>query len=395
LRERRVLAVAGVAMLGIAAIYVAVQPRSEAPPLPDDPIALARRLRAHPADWRAAGALSGHALDAPVRNRFALWHAAHDVAMRLAPQRDAPRMELAREAFFHWQELTPDDRRAALDLVAPLLRDPATFFSMAKPLYDLTGDLAMLRRWNPGTPETLEFVRNVAATNGQFAAYRELRAEVTRKRTADFRAAMPRLTPVDIVGALPPRPYSSDDEPLLRDALAELHRRPLTEDPHRLAEVDALIDYALRHHLQPLDGIDAVVHIPGAASDVARYRLAETLGMNAAAFDIRVAAKEPLTEPRGAWQHLRDDGAVNVRSWIDREMRGPSSITIETVKSDEVPPYVEIYFDDARVGEGEVAKTRAFALPAAAGWHRVEVRVANSSTRNAEPRLVRVVSLAP
>ena len=396
MRERRALVVLGTAMLVVAVIFVAVRPRSEEAPLPDDPIALARRIRAHPADWRAASALSEHALDAHVPNRFALWHAAHDVAMRLAPMRDAPRMEPAREAFFHWQELTPADRRAALDLVAPLLRDPATFYSMAKPLYDLTGDLGMLQRWNPGSPETLEFVRNLAVINGHFAAYRELRAEVARKRLADFRKALPRLAPVDIVGALPPPPYSKDDEPLLGEALAELHRRPLTEDPRRLAELDALVDYALRHHLQPLDGIDAIVHMPGAASDLTRYRLAQFLGMDAAAFDIRMAAKAPLTEPpRGAWQHLRDDGAVNVRSWIDREVHGMSSITIETLKSDEVPPYVEIYFDDARAGEGEVAKTRAFALPAATGWHRIEVRVANPSTRNAAPRLVRVVTLAP
>lgn len=395
MRERRALLVLGVAMLAIAAIYLAVRPNSEPPPLPEDPIALARHLRAHPADWRAASALSEHALDAHVRNRFALWHAAHDVAMHLAPRRDAPRMELAREAFFHWQELTPADRRAALDLVAPLLRDAPTFFSMAKPLFDLTGDMAMLRRWNPGTPETLEFVRNLAAINGHFADYRELRAEVTRSRTANFRARLPRLAPDDIVEALPPAPYSTDDEPLLRDALAELHRRPLTDDPRRPAELDALAEYALRHRLQPLDGIDAVVRMPGAVSDLTRYRLAQTLGMNAAAYDIRIAAKAPLTEPRGTWQHLRDDGAVNGRAWIDREMRGPSSITVETVKSDEVPPYVEIYLDEARVAEGEVARSRTFAVPAAPGLHRLEVRVANPLTRNAAPRLVRIVSAAP
>jgi hypothetical protein len=394
LRERRALVVIGMAMLVIAAIYLAARPQLEPPPPSDDPIALARRLRAHPADWRAASALTEHALDARVPNRFALWHAARDAAIRLAPQRDAPRMELVRAAFFHWQELSPADRRAAIDTLAPMLRDSPTFFQMALPLFKLTGDLTLLRRWNPGSEEALTALRTIAAVNGRFADYRELREEARRKRDENFRNRLHALTPVEIIGALPAAPYSADDEPLLRDALAELHRRPLTENPHRGHELDGLVDYGLRHHLS-LDGIDSIVHWPGAASDIARYRLAEASGMSAAAFDIRIAATAPLTEPRGAWQHLRDDGSVDVRSWIDREMRGASSIAIERVRSDEVPPYVEIYFDDRRVAEGEVASSRTFALPAAIGWHRLEVRVANPSTRNAEPRVVRVVSVVP
>jgi hypothetical protein len=395
LRERWALAALGVAMLAIAAIYLAVRPSSEPPPLPDDPIALARRLRMHPADWRAASALTEHALDAPVANRFALWHAAHDIAQTLAPHRDAPRMELVRAAFFHWQELDPADRRAALDQLAPLLRDPGDFFKMALPLFELTGDLGMLRRSNPGSEEALTYLRNVAATNGRFDDYRELRDEVMRKRDANFREKLPRLSPVEIINALPQPPYSSDDEPLFRDALAELHRRPLTEDPHRGHVLDAVVDYAPRHGLEPLDGINSIVHMRGAASDITRYRLAEKFGMNAAAFDIRIEAKAPLTEPKGAWRNLRDDGTVDKRTWIDREMAGPSSIAIERMKSDEVPPYVEIYLDDARVAEGEVPTSRTFAIPATKGVHRLEVRVVNPQTRNLGPRIVRVVSLTP
>src|SRR5436309_515113 len=199
------------------------------------------------ADWRAAGALSEHALDARVPHRVALWHAANDIAMRLASIRQAPRMQLARAAFFHWTELSAADRRAALATIAPLLRDPATFSGMAKPLFDLTGDLALLRRWNPGSARALELLRNLAATNGRFADYRELRQDVVRQRTAEFRESLPRLTAAEIIAALPPPPYSTDDEPLLRDALAELHRRPLTEDPHHAAELGAFVDYALRH----------------------------------------------------------------------------------------------------------------------------------------------------
>jgi hypothetical protein len=95
------------------------------------------------------------------------------------------------------------------------------------------------------------------------------------------------------------------------------------------------------------------------------------------------------------WQHLRDEGCVNGASWIDREMRGPASLTIETVKTDEVPPYVEVYLDDARVGEGEIGKERSFAVPASAGLHRLRVQVPNLLTRNGAARLVRVVSVVP
>ena len=392
---RRHLVILGVAMLVAAAIYLAVRPRVDPPPLPDDPIALAHRLRAHPTDWRAASALSEHALDARVQNRFALWYTAHAVAQNLAPRRDAPRLDFVRAAFFHWQELSPADRRAALDALGPMLRDSGKFFALAQPVFQLNGDLTMLRRWNPGTEDALIYLRNIASTNGRFADYRELRAEVTHMREVSLREKLPHLSAVEIVGALPAAPYSTDDEPLLRDVLAELHRRPLTEDPHRPGEVDALVSYALRHHLD-IEGITSIVHMPGAVSDLTRYRLAQTLGMNTAAFDIRMAAKEPLTEPkRGAWQHLGDDGNVHEFAWIERMMTGPSSITIAAVRSDEVPPYAEIYLDDARVAEGEVAPSRTFAAPAGAGLHRLEIRVANPVTRNGVSRWVRIVSVTP
>jgi len=380
-------------MLALAALYLAVRPSSEPPPLPDDSLALARRLRAHPADWRAASALSERALDSGRPNRFALWRAAYDAGMRLAPHRDAPRLEFARAALFHWTQLGAGDRRAALDALAPLLRDPGTFYRMARPLFDLTGDLAMLRRWNPGNADALVYLRNTAAMNGRFAEYRELRGEASRKRIAEFRAALPQRTAEEIVAALPEPPYSTDDEPLLRSALGELHRRPLTEDPHQPAKLDALADYALRHRLE-LDGIDSVARLPGAASERTRYRLAKASGMDAAAFDIRMAADERLDEAPAGWQQL-DAGSVKGRSWIDREMSGPASIVIEPVRRDDVPPYVEVYVDDALAAEGEAAAPRAFRVAAKPGVHRLEVRIANPVTRNGDSRLVRVVSVAP
>ncbi len=117
--------------------------------------------------------------------------------------------------------------------------------------------------------------------------------------------------------------------------------------------------------------------------------------MSAAAFDIRISATKPIVDPPpGQWQNL-EEGNVKRRAWIERDMSGPTSIGIETVKSDEVPPYVEIYVDDARVAEGEVVASRTFVVPARRGMHRLEVVVANARTRNATWRLVRVVSVGP
>ena len=369
-------------MLVLAAIYLAVRPQLEPPPMPDDPIALARRLRVHPADWRAAAGLTESALDARVPRRFALWRAAQAMSVRLAPTRQATRMDLARAAFFHWTELSPADRGAAIDAIAPLLRDEATFERMAKPLFDLTGNLALLRQFNPGTANAIERLKTLAATNGRFADYRALRAELTQKRTAEFHERVRGAAALDVVGALASPPYTTDDEPLLRDALAALNEHPITEGPIRGAEVEALIRYALDHGLQPLRGLAAVASMRGSVSNVTRYRLAKALG---------VATDAPASsEPRDTWQHLGERNTINSVSWMERDIRGPSSIAFETLKSDEVPPYVEIYFDERRVAEGEVTTTRAFAIPSAAGVHRLEVILANPRTRNAEPRLVSV-----
>jgi hypothetical protein len=69
-------------------------------------------------------------------------------------------------------------------------------------------------------------------------------------------------------------------------------------------------------------------------------------------------------------------------------------VTVATVMTDEVPPYVEIYVDDARRAEGVVAGQQTFAVPiGGAGEHRLEVRLANPITRNGTPRRVRVVSV--
>src|ERR1043165_2269433 len=103
----------------------------------------------------------------------------------------------------------PIPRRRGWSPVAPRLRDEETFSGMPKPLFDLTGDLALLRRWNPGTARSLDLLRNLAATNGRFADYRELREELARQRAVEFRESLPRLTPPRVHGGPPPGPYTT------------------------------------------------------------------------------------------------------------------------------------------------------------------------------------------
>jgi len=392
-RLRAVLITTAVVMLACAAAYFEIRP---APPraMPDDPRAIAERIAAHHADWRAASAMNEHALDAPAKDRVRLWRASNEMAQHLAPKRLAPSIEFARSAFFHWTELSTADRAQAIAAMQPLLHDPATFESMVRPLFELTGDLRMLRRAAPNTAGALSFLETLAATYGRFDDYRQLRDELRAKQRADFLARLQTLPPVELIGALPPPPYRAADQQILVAALDELHRRPVDADPRRGDIVPGLIDYVVRHHLRPLDGIDFLARSPESATELDRYRLAREIGNGRDVTDIRITATAPLRDPTpGTWNGVESDMTFRWRAWIEREVNGVQTIALATAESDDVPPYVEIYIDDALVNEGIVPAT--FALPPARGMHRIEIDVVNPWTRNNTPRRVRIVSVAP
>jgi hypothetical protein len=65
-------------------------------------------------------------------------------------------------------------------------------------------------------------------------------------------------------------------------------------------------------------------------------------------------------------------------------------LTLETVQTDDVAPYVEVFIDRSRVAEGAVAGQRRFAVPVSEGVHEVEVRVANPRTRGGIQRRLRL-----
>jgi hypothetical protein len=392
-RTRLLLALTVVACVAAALAYLGGRPVTEREALPHDPRALAARIARHPTDWRAASALTEISLDTRLPRRMELWRAARDLAMSMAPAREEPQNSFARSGFFHWNEMTAAERREMLDNFEPQLRRPATFFRMARPFFTLTGDVGMLRRNQPHTLESIELLLSIASVNGRFADYRALRDELASERIADYREHLPSLDPPEIIAALPPPPYHADIEPLLGDALAALQQRPLSDNPNRPVVVDALVDYALRHNLQPLDGLEAITRIQGAADPETRLRLARKLGLNARAAQIEMETVAPRTpSDSNAWQGLCGD-EVCTRTWRQMESKqGAIDLTIDPSATDDVPPYVEISVDDARVAEGEVPARRVFPLVVRPGPHRIEIAVANPLTRNNTARRVRVVS---
>jgi hypothetical protein len=166
------------ALFGVA--FFAIRPLPDHPPLPKETPALAERIAAHPTDWLAASALADRALDAPVRNPTALWHASGALAIALAPALPAPRASMARAGFFHWGELSEAEQKALLEAYAPALRDPVTFDRMYQVIFGLTGDLDYLRRAAPQTPGAMHALAWLAGTYGHYDQYRVLRDELEK-----------------------------------------------------------------------------------------------------------------------------------------------------------------------------------------------------------------------
>ena len=395
LRGGRLFLIAAAAVTALSAlIFIVAPPEIGWTPMPAEPQAMAARIARHPADWRAASVLAEAALDLRDGDRVGLWRAAYRHGSLLAPDRPEPRNSFARAAFFHWEELSPQDRHNALTAFAPLLRDPATFARMAKPLYELTGDLPMLVAAHPSDDLAIGTLISLAVPNGFFADYRNLRGELQRRRIAEFAELQQTATPEALIEHLPDPPYRAGSKPLIAALLNELHRRPLTEDPHRPTIIDSLVDYALRHDLGPLDGLEIITRQPAAASVTTRARLARKLGLTDLALQIDAEADPRSEKPNESeWQGLCQND-ICYRGWRTIEADHGIALTLETVQTDSVPAYVEIYLDDVLRAEGEVGPKRDFVIPVGnRGTHRIEVVLANPMTRNRFPRRVHVTSI--
>jgi len=392
---RLFLIVIGVTMAVAAIAFIVRPPEIHWTPPSADAQALARRIAWHPTDWAAASALSEVSLDSRSGDRFLLWRAAYEHAKQLAPDRLDTTKAFARAAFFHWSELSSNDQRNVLDTFAPLLRDQATFGRMARPLFELTGDLTMLHRSHPRNESSMSLLIYLALQNGFFAEYHNLRGELERQHLADFNAALHTASPVELIARFPDPPYHAEAEPMIAALLEELHRRPLDDNPGRGTIVDAIVDYALRHGLGPLDGLEVITRKPGSASVATRIKLARKLGLADRALQLELSISDPRrVQPLDSeWQGLCETDVCD-RAWRTIEADHGVALSIETKMTDNVPAYVEIYVDDALAAEGEVGARRDFILPAGGhGTHRVEVVLANPLTRNNEHRRIHIASI--
>jgi hypothetical protein len=355
---------------------------------------LASRIAMHPTDWEAGSALAEVALDTKVGNRAGLWRAAYEQASFLAPDNTEPATAFARDAFFHWTELSEKDKRDVMAAYGPVLRDPAVFARMAHPLFELTGDLSILHRFGPPTADTPATLVSLALPNGLFADYRTLRPEVRQRFLKNFAAHRHTAAPEELVAQFPAPPYHTDSEPLIRALLDELHRRGLDDNPHRPDIVDGVVDYALRHDIGPLDGLEVITRRPGAARVATQIKLAQALGLKERATRLEMATNDPRRVVPNVfeWQGLCEKDLCT-RAWRMIEAEHGVALTIETTQTDEVPAYVEIYVDDDLRAEGEVGPKRDFTVPVGnPGTHRIEVVLANPMTRNHSPRRVHIAS---
>lgn len=370
-----------------------------------------RWLAAHPADWRVASQISDQALESPLPRRLELWRGSHELSSRLAPYRFDANAAFVRAGMFHWYELSEADRAAVLRNAEPLLQNPTHFDAMALPLWQLTGNVALLRKAAGGNVLRLKQVAGIAVTNGHFADYREISAELRGARLRDLRSARATSAPAELLQYVDP-PLDTRDLPLVKELLDALHTRPIDRNPAHVHAAEALLTFALRHDLGPLDGLEYMVREPAGAADPIRARLALRLGERQRASQIHLLSG--VTDPRQwteferelAGQHAPPargeqwDGLCgeflceSAARQLTAESARRVAVDVQKTESDNVPPYIEVFLDDRLVAEGEVGDSRRFEFDAPAGLHRVEVRLVNPLTRNLAHRRVRLSSLS-
>jgi hypothetical protein len=224
-----------------------------------------------------------------------------------------------------------------------------------------------------------------------------------------------------------PRKIDTGDEPLVRGILEEIDRRPF-DIQQMNGRIEDLAEYAVDHHVQPLTGLAPLVETTGKLPDARRARLALALGDRAAATRIELTGSVPgvaewirYHQERAAYEkHNGDETAAAIqrqratlgvkpppagtREWTGlcsadeicssatTTHSAPLRVTLSVVQSDEVPPYVEIYVDDALVHEGEVRGTRTFNVGAGPSPQTTEIRIANPRTRGGIQRRLRLTS---
>lgn len=426
-RKVRQITLAAVAVLALLllALFLTNLQLVQDPKRPEELVPLAAWLTEHPADWLAASAITDLSLDSdlPLQRRVALWRSSYALAHYLAPLRPNPAAGFVRAGLFHWYELPPNERQAVLHAAEPMLRDPAIFASLHRPLWELTRDLGYLRRFAPKSIDALWLLRELAITSGNFGEYRELRAALATLRLEIFNARRATATIAELTDLLP-RTLSDADDALVKGILEEIDRRPL-DVQHMGGRMEEIAVFAIRRELQPLSALAPFLELPGKLSNPTRARLAIALGNRSAATRIELlsgltntAEWIPYHLERAAFEEKQGDRAVaamyrtrasvpdaprdtwtnfcgrdEVCTSVFREHTGPLEFRLSIAQTDEIAPYVEIYRDDVLVVEGEVRDEKTFTIAAGQDTgrpHRTEVRLVNRFTRSGIQRRIRL-----
>jgi hypothetical protein len=391
-------------------LFAATPSARRNPRPPTDSRERALWLAEHPADWQTATRLSDQVLQTTLPRRLEVWRAAYDHAAALTPRHDYARSAFVRGGLFYWPELSDADRKQVLADAELLLADQPTFDALHDPLWRLTGDFGVIRRGAPKNLSSLSQLRELTAREGLFAEYREVREALRAMRLAELEARKESATPVELFRLLP-RDLDEADRPLVQRLLEHLETHPLEANPERPEQAMELIDFVLRKHMRPLVGLRYFVNDPHALGEAERARLAFALGHAERATEIRMTSKdhspalwaqyhrdrgEPTPIDAQRWQGLCGSGEDVCRvasREVEVDAKGVIAIELQVIERDAVAPYVELYVDDRLIDEGPVDGLRRFALGAAPGKHRLEVRLINRVANNNTYRLVRLSSI--
>lgn len=246
------------------------------PAPPSDPLEQVRWITRHPADWKTVSLVSDGSLDSNLPARRELWMASFELARRMSPKRTNAQIGFVRAGLFHWYELAEADRRRVLEVVAPLMRDEKFFGETYVSIWQLTRDFAFLHRVAPDSLSARFALRDVALRYGRFPEYRTMRNEIRAERI-QLLETMPRDAPITALLDLVPARLDSADEPLVKRILEELDRRPFNPDAVGNS-IEPMVDFAIRHQLQPTTGLRPLIEAPGKLRDVLRARAALHMG---------------------------------------------------------------------------------------------------------------------
>lgn len=227
--------------------------------LSGDRQSLARSLARSPSDRRVLSSIVDRGLDFDVPGRIALWHGAHQLLERVSPTWRPAQIPYIRAGFFHWTELSSEQKGEVLREAGVLLRDPVFFPKYYPIIWQVTGDLKFLEENRPDTTDAVRALATLAARHGRFSEYRELRGKIYSQQVRDFeRLLETKASSEMLLEALCSVELREPSNPLIVRYLTELARNPARGERADPARLSALFNYVAGTTLGPLQGLLAI-----------------------------------------------------------------------------------------------------------------------------------------